>query len=89
MHATWSKRGHQPLVPVTGKRKSVKIFGCVNIHTGKFIYKRDVVFNANTYLTFLEKISKQYHHKKIFYIQDNASYTRSVSFLGVAEYVLF
>lgn len=74
MHATWSKRGHQPLVPVTGQRKSIKIFGCVNVYTGKFIYKRDTVFNAETYLGFLEKIAKQYHRKKILYIQDNASY---------------
>lgn len=74
LHATWSRRGQQPLVPVTGQRKSVKIFGCVDIFSAKFIYKRDTVFNAETYLDFLEQVAKHYYRKKIFYIQDNASY---------------
>ena len=66
-------------MPVTGKRKSIKIFGCIDVHTAKFIYKRDAVFNAQTYLSFLEKIARQYHKKKIFYIQDNASYHKDGS----------
>ena len=74
MHATWAKRGQQPLVPVTGQRKSIKMFGCVSVYAGKFIYQRDNVFNAETYLNFLEKVARQYHRKKIFYSQDNASY---------------
>lgn len=74
MHATWAKRGCQPQIPVTGARKSVKVFGCVDIVSAKFIYGLDEVFNAQTYLVFLEKIAKQYHNEKIFYIQDNASY---------------
>ena len=49
------------------------------MHTAKFIYKRDAVFNAQTYLSFLEKIARQYHKKKIFYIQDNASYHKDGS----------
>jgi transposase len=62
---------------VTGQRKSIKIFGCVNIVDAKFIYRRDTVFNAETYLEFLEQVARQYYRKskkKIFYIQDNASY---------------
>jgi len=62
---------------VTGQRKSIKIFGCVNIVNAKFIYKRDAVFNAETYLEFLEQVARKYYRKKkkkIFYIQDNASY---------------
>jgi transposase len=74
LHATWAKKGHQPLVPVTGARKSVKIFGCVDILSGGFNYKMDSVFNAETYLKFLEQVARRYHRKKIFYIQDNASY---------------
>lgn len=62
---------------MTGQRKSIKIFGCVNIVDAKFIYRRDTVFNAETYLEFLEQVARQYYRKnkkKIFYIQDNASY---------------
>jgi transposase len=59
---------------VTGQRKSVKIFGCVDIISAQFNYQRDEVFNAATYLNFLEKVAKRYHSRHIFYIQDNASY---------------
>ena len=61
-------------MPVTGQRKSVKIFGCINIHTAKFNYHQDDVFNAATYLNFLEQVAKRYFRKHIFFIQDNASY---------------
>lgn len=61
-------------MPVTGKRKSVKIFGCINIHTARFHYHQDEVLNAKTYLNFLEQIAKKYFRKHIFYIQDNALY---------------
>ena len=66
MHATWSKRGNGPTIPVTGKRNSVKIFGCVDIKSAKFNYHCDEVFNAETYLTFLEQIAKQYYGQHIF-----------------------
>lgn len=52
----------------------MKIFGCVELRSAKFHYHRDEVFNAQTYLVFLEQIARQYHRKHIFYIQDNASY---------------
>ena len=74
MHLTWAKRGIQPKVPITGQRKSVKIFGCVDAVSARFLYRRDTVFNADTYLNFLEQIAKRYYKKHIFYIQDNASY---------------
>jgi transposase len=74
LHATWSRRGHQPAIPVTGQRKSVKIFGCVEVFSASFIYRREEVFNAETYLRFLEQLAKHYHGHQVFYIQDNASY---------------
>ena len=74
LHATWSRRGCQPLIPVTGQRKSIKIFGCIDLVSAKFTYQRDSVFNADTYLLFLERVARQYHGKQVFLIQDNASY---------------
>jgi len=62
---------------VTGARRSVKIFGCVEIHRGRFEYGRDGVFNADTYLNFLENgVARKYYRRghPLFYIQDNASY---------------
>jgi len=54
----------------------VKIFGCVDIFSERFLFHRDEVFNAETYLTFLDQIAKQLFRKRrrVFYIQDNASY---------------
>jgi len=31
LHATWSRIGCPPEVPVTGQRKSVKIFGAIEL----------------------------------------------------------
>jgi transposase len=74
LHCTWSRRGCQPVVPVTGARKNIKIFGCVEINTSRFLYRRDTVFNACTYLDFLGRIAQRYYPRRVFYIQDNASY---------------
>lgn len=52
----------------------MKVFGCVDVTSAQFHYRLDDVFNANTYLEFLEGVVKRYRKKKIFYIQDNASY---------------
>lgn len=62
-------------MPVTGQRKSVKIFGLVEIGSARFGYYRDEVFNAQTYGDFLERrLAKVYFPRKTILIQDNASY---------------
>jgi transposase len=66
----------QPLVPVTGQRQSVKVFGCVEIHSAQFLYRRDSVFNADTYLDFLEQVARYDYPRRVFWVQDNASYTK-------------
>ena len=65
------------MVPVTGERHSVKIFGCVEIHNGAFLYQPDRVFNGQTYVDFLErKLARRFYRsgERMIYIQDNASY---------------
>jgi transposase len=52
----------------------VKIFGCVDVFSARFLYRRDEVFNAKTYLGFLDQVARRYHGQNVFYIQDNASY---------------
>ena len=75
LFSTWSRKGCQPLVPVTGERNSVKIFGCVDIYRPRFLYQRTTVFNADTYLAFLEeRLARYYYPNRVYYIQDNASY---------------
>jgi transposase len=74
LHATWSPVGCPPEVPVTGQRKSVKILGAIEIYTAEFHYKRDDVFNATTYLSFLEQLAPRYRRRGAILVQDNASY---------------
>ena len=52
---------------MTGARKSVKIFGCVELAKPQFIYGRDEVFNAQTYLNFLENVFAQMTGQSDYY----------------------
>lgn len=77
LYRTWSRRGQTPLIPVTGERKSVKIFGAVEVYSGEFVWRPDAVFNGQTYLDFLEdRIARRYYRprQRVIYIHDNAPY---------------
>lgn len=74
MQATWSRVGHPPEVPVTGQRKSVKILGAIELWRCRFHYHQDTVFNAVTYLGFLQQLARCYRRRGALLIQDNASY---------------
>ncbi len=75
LHATWSRVGHPPEVPVTGERKSVKILGAVELYRARFHYQRDERFNAITYLAFLEQqIARRCRRPRRHPDSDNASY---------------
>ena len=50
MHATWSRVGRPPEIPVTGERKNVKILGAIELWRTRFHYRQDSVFNAASYL---------------------------------------
>ncbi len=67
--------GKPPEVPVTGERKSVKILGAVELQRRRFLYQSERVFNAETYLDFLQRqIAPRYRRQGAILIQDNASY---------------
>ena len=74
MYATWSRVGRPPEIPVTGQRKSVKILGAIELFQTRFHYRQDTVFNASTYLAFLEQLARRYRRQGAMLIQDNASY---------------
>jgi len=79
LYQTWAPIGSQPQVPVTGQRKSVKIYGAVEIYTAQFTYHRANVFNAETYLVFLEQLARRYYPQRTHLIQDNASYHKDAT----------
>jgi transposase len=55
-------------------RNTLKIFGTVDLYLGRFLYHFQQVFNAKTYIEYLEQVLRRYFPKKIFLIQDNAAY---------------
>lgn len=59
---------------MTGQRKSVKIFGAIELWKLRFHYQRDCVFNAETYLAFLKSMARRYRRQGAILIHDNASY---------------
>jgi len=79
LHATWSRIGCPPEVPVTGERKSVKIFGAIELRRTRFDYRQDTVFNAGSYLGFLEQLARRYRRQGAILIQDNASYHKDAN----------
>jgi len=74
LHATWGRVGVQPEFPVTGRRQNIKVFGCVEVYSVRFLYRCDTVFNAEAYLKFLEQMARHYYPQKVIWVQDNASY---------------
>lgn len=50
------------------------MFGCVEIYSARFIFRRDSVFNAETYLDYLEQVADRYYPQPVIWIQDNAPY---------------
>ena len=78
MHATWSRIGRPPEIPVTGERKSIKILGAIELFQTRFHYRQDTVFNASTYLAFLQQLARSYRRQGAILIQDNASYHKDL-----------
>lgn len=75
---TWSKKGHQPTVKTSGKRKAYKVFGFIDYHSGAFFYKtlQEGRFNSERYAEFLTEVMEQTTQHLII-IQDGARYHTS------------
>ena len=74
---TWSRKGQQPIVKTSGKRKGYKVFGLIDYFTGKFFSKGYVgQLNAESYIGFLTEVLAK-TRKQIILIQDGAPYHRS------------
>jgi transposase len=57
-----------------GQRNTLKIFGSIELYCARFLYVFQTVFNAITYIAYLERLLRLYFPQKIFLIQDNAAY---------------
>jgi transposase len=60
-----------------GQKRTLKIFGTIELFCARFLYHFQTIFNADTYIGYLETILKKYFPRKIYLIQDNASYHKN------------
>lgn len=74
LYQIWAWVGCQPQIPTTGQKKSLKVFGTIELYAARFLYHFQQVFNAQTYLDYLERVLRSYFLRKIHLIQDNTSY---------------
>lgn len=69
---TWFLKGKQRKIPTTGQHQSVKLLGVLDYETGAVFCMQDQLFNAETFLRFLEQVLIQYSSGKIVMVLDNA-----------------
>jgi transposase len=76
---TWARRGHQPMVKTSGKRKGYKVLGVIEYFTGRFWYEgQDGRLNSDAYIAFLTRVLEQ-TTQPILLIQDGAKYHTSAA----------
>jgi transposase len=69
---TWARRGQQPEVPTSGKRKGYKVFGAIEYFSGRLFYQGiEGRFNSESYQAFLQRIMAQ-TTEHLFLIHDGA-----------------
>jgi transposase len=74
---TWARRGQQPEVKTSGKRKGYKVFGAIEYFSGRLFYQGiEGRFASDSYQTFLRTILAQ-TTAHLFLIHDGARYHTS------------
>ena len=74
---TWARRGQQPQVKTSGKRKGYKVFGLIEYFTGRFFYQgQEGRLNSTAYVAFLQRVL-EHTTQPILLIQDGARYHTS------------
>ncbi len=69
---TWARRGQQPKVKTSGKRKGYKVFGLIEYFTGRFFYQgQDGRLNSTAYIAFLRRVL-EHTTQPLLLIQDGA-----------------
>jgi len=74
---TWARRGQQPTVKTSGKRKGYTVFGLIDYFTGRLFYQgHEGRLNSATYMAFLMRVL-EHTTPPIVLIQDGAKYHTS------------
>ena len=76
---TWARRGQQPEVKTSGKRKGYKVFGAIEYGSGRLFYQGiEGRFNSESSQGFLQMIMEQ-TTQPLFLIHDGARYHTSAA----------
>ena len=76
---TWARRGHQPVVKTSGKRRGWKVFGLIDYFTGRFFHQGlEGRFTSASYTAFLARVLQQ-TTEHVMLIQDGARYHTSAA----------
>jgi transposase len=76
---TWARRGQQPAVKTSGKRKGYKVFGAIEYGSGRLFYQGiEGRFNSESYHGFLQMLMEQ-TTQHLFLIHDGARYHTSAA----------
>jgi len=76
---TWGRRGQQPEVKTSGKRKGYKVFGAIEYVSGRLFYQGiEGRFNSESYQGFLQMLMAQ-TTQHLFLIHDGARYHTSAA----------
>ena len=76
---TWARRGQQPAVKTSGKRKGYKVFGAIEYGSGRLFYQGiEGRFNSDSYQGFLQMLMEQ-TTQHLFLIHDGARYHTSAA----------
>jgi len=82
---TGARVGEQPVVKTTGKRKAYKVFGLIELFSGRLFYRGiDGRFNAQSYIAFLTSVLEQ-TTEPLFLVQDGAPYHRAATVTAFFE----
>ena len=74
---TWARRGQQPQVKTSGKRKGYTVLGVIEYFTGRFLYQgQEGRLHSTAYVAFLQRVLAQ-TTRPILLIQDGARYHTS------------
>jgi transposase len=77
LSSTWARRGQQPEVKTSGKRKGYKVFGAIEYFSGRLFYQGiEGRFASDSYQAFLRTILAQ-TTAHLFLIHDGARYHTS------------
>jgi transposase len=69
---TWFAKGKQRIIKTTGKHRGVKLLATVDYVTGKIVWREDELYNAESFLTFLQQVNATYPTGDVVMILDNA-----------------